>query len=929
MKTKHIIFYLTVTLLVVGLKLMNIERLELMELQLQDALYDFKQISPSSQVVKLVTIDDHSIQEIGSWPWPEEITADLVAAVGTAKPRTTLIDFPLPEFPIDPARKIKKSDRISEQMSWMNNVVITYSILPADTIGDSVTNPKYLFRNAIVTNSDLSVLEPDQALPVKTVVLPDSSIADMAARMGFSYSKEDRDRTLRSEPLVMRYKGFYYPSATLSAVAHYLNVAAENIVAHGGESIEIGDRSIPTGEHGEMLLNFPVSENSFERFSASDILQEKVDLSAFKDKLVIISLATSSQTEYYHTPVSAETPHYFKNAVVIDNILRRNYMDRVDSHLLWYVLALILVGLVGAFALPQISSLYRVLVVATGLVALVNLNFFLFNSLNLMSNSLYVALQLSLFLILHPLASVDYSFLRRKKEGEQEGLEQKEAGDALYRQPAEDVLRNASLTEAAGVMNSTIALPSRKNVVGAGSNMNETLFIPSPSDSQTRLAVAGEVAAEEIASGEVARSGVTPAGSDSEATRAITEEELAQMNSDSGQQSPEKPAQAESSAGLEQTVYGELQAEALDSPLMNEANNEVVEEVVDSLPEKTAEKTALPEKIAPVKSEAPLEESDLAIENPVTAGPDHSTAISPDELSETPAPEISSELGSGYVQLKGNEKLGRYQLQGILGKGAMGLVYKGVDPAINRPLALKTIRLDFLTDPAEMEEMKQRLHLEAQAAGKLSHPNIVVIYDVGSEGTVQYIAMEYLEGQTLEEMIKRKVNFNYKIIAKMIYQICSALQYAHDQGIVHRDIKPANIMVLPDYSIKVMDFGIARIESSSMTKTGVAMGTPNYISPEQLQGKRVDGRSDLFSLGIMFYEMLIGERPFRGDNLTSLIYSIISSEPETPSKLNPRIPPLFDHIILRALKKDPAMRYQKASEIASALQDFVQSFATR
>ena len=273
--------------------------------------------------------------------------------------------------------------------------------------------------------------------------------------------------------------------------------------------------------------------------------------------------------------------------------------------------------------------------------------------------------------------------------------------------------------------------------------------------------------------------------------------------------------------------------------------------------------------------------------------------------------------------------LGRYQVTGILGKGAMGLVYKGIDPAINRPVALKTIRLDFVNDPAEMEELKQRLHREAQAAGKLSHPNIVTIYDVGSEGPLQYIAMEYLEGVTLEDLIKKKTKFNYRIIAQMILQICAALEYAHDLGIVHRDIKPANIMVLSDYRVKVMDYGIARVDSNSMTKTGIAMGTPNYISPEQLKGLSIDRRADLFSLGVVMYEMLLGRRPFRGENITSLIYSIMNHEPEKPSDVNPQIPLLFDHIIAKALKKSMAERYQKASEIANSLKDFVESFASR
>ena len=174
------------------------------------------------------------------------------------------------------------------------------------------------------------------------------------------------------------------------------------------------------------------------------------------------------------------------------------------------------------------------------------------------------------------------------------------------------------------------------------------------------------------------------------------------------------------------------------------------------------------------------------------------------------------------------------------------------------------------------------------------------------------VAMEYLEGHTIEELIKKKVKFNYKIISQIIMQICSALEYAHARGIVHRDIKPANIMVLTDYTIKVMDYGIARIDSNSMTKTGIAMGTPNYISPEQLQGKTVDHRADLFSLGVVIYEMLLGKRPFKGENITSLIYSILNKEPEKPSNINPQIPLLFDHIITKALKKSPGERYQKS-----------------
>jgi len=292
--------------------------------------------------------------------------------------------------------------------------------------------------------------------------------------------------------------------------------------------------------------------------------------------------------------------------------------------------------------------------------------------------------------------------------------------------------------------------------------------------------------------------------------------------------------------------------------------------------------------------------------------------------------DIPNDDSNGLLTDSGHLKsLGRYKVLGVLGKGSMGTVYKGTDPAISRNVALKTIRLDFVNDPEEYNELKERLSREARAAGMLSNPNIVTIYDVGNEGKLQYIAMEYLEGQTLEEMIRRKTKFNYRIISQIITQICAALDYAHSQGIVHRDIKPANIMVMSDYRVKVMDFGIARVDSSSMTRTGIAMGTPNYIAPEQLQGKPVDRRCDIFSLGVVMYEMLLHRRPFRGENLTALIYSIVNGELELPSSVDKSVPHIFDRILGKALMKDPAERYQNAGEISAALAGFLESFTPK
>jgi CHASE2 domain-containing sensor protein/predicted Ser/Thr protein kinase len=271
-------------------------------------------------------------------------------------------------------------------------------------------------------------------------------------------------------------------------------------------------------------------------------------------------------------------------------------------------------------------------------------------------------------------------------------------------------------------------------------------------------------------------------------------------------------------------------------------------------------------------------------------------------------------------------QFGRYKILGLIGKGGMGTVYKGLDPVLDRLVALKTIRLDFTVSAEQVSELKERLVREAKAAGKLSHPNIVTIYDVGQQEGLQYIAMEYLSGSTLESFLKKKKELNYRIVAKIIMQVCAALNYAHQKGIVHRDIKPANIMLLEDFAVKVMDFGIARLATSSFTQSNVTLGTPHYISPEQLEGKPADKRSDIFSLGVVIYELLTGEKPFTGESISSLMYNILNNIPPLPSALDEKTPLVFDRIVSKAMAKNPDERYQEAEEIEKTLREFISSF---
>lgn len=277
------------------------------------------------------------------------------------------------------------------------------------------------------------------------------------------------------------------------------------------------------------------------------------------------------------------------------------------------------------------------------------------------------------------------------------------------------------------------------------------------------------------------------------------------------------------------------------------------------------------------------------------------------------------DIGATIMDMETKPTLGRYEVVDELGRGAMGIVYKGEDPKIHRTVAIKTVRLsDF--DEDMLDEMKERFFREAESAGLLTHPNIVTIYDAGEEHDLAYIAMEFLRGRDLEEYTKKEKLFPIRETLSIVAQVADALDFAHSKGIVHRDIKPANIMRMDEtHEVKVTDFGIARITSSSKTKTGVIMGTPSYMSPEQVAGKKVDGRSDIFSLGVVLFEMLSGEKPFEGEDMTSLMYLIAKEKHPSIKSVNPQVPSIIEKIIDKALAKEPEQRYQKAGQMSEHL----------
>jgi len=838
------IVFLLISILVASFYINGFGPIESLQSSINDKLQNLTSSDEMIQNVVIVTIDGAAQDQYGSWPWGHDRIADLTAAIAGADPKVIVLDFELQENAAQ--EKAGNTKILTEQLSWIDNLVIPYDIALATFRSSRTSNPDYLFDYSLAVDDQLGLMEENSSLLARKLFLPAGKILKTRPKLGFSYIMPDDDKILRHQSMVMNYEGYYYPSVALMAAAVYEKVKPEMVKITEGQTIELGSRvTIPINNKSEFFLNF-YKENPFVKFSANQILGEGFNFSQLSGKAILITVDEFDNSEYFKTPVSDETPRYLITATTLSNLINRDMITIGFKSVLFNLLLLFLLGGICAFVMPQISLLYRFVTLGIGLFLLINVNYFMLSSFNVLVELSYIGLEFVLFMAAAPMLETS--------------LVLGEEAEAIRKKRAKE--------------------KARKRM--------ERLRLKAKSQS-------GETEAEEPVVREIKASSSDPenvatailSGEEVKATSAIEQDQDIKGSLGGSTSIPLKDHQSLNLDGDGSGDYDSEKASGLSQKIKLDSEPEIIDP------------TSLDNAAA-------------------TENQDDRVLITDcdDGFNSTPQPADIT-------------KLGRYEVSGILGKGAMGQVYMGKDPAINRPIALKTIRLDFVTDPAEMAELKKRLHLEAQAAGRLSHPNIVTIYDVGSEGDLQYIAMEYLEGQTLEQMIKRKVKFNYRIIAQIIVQICAGMDYAHKQGIVHRDIKPANIMIRSDYRVKVMDFGIARVESSSMTKTGIAMGTPNYISPEQLKGQRVDNKADIFSLGVVMYEMLLGRRPFKGENITSLIYSIIHTEPEKPSSVNPQVPLLFDHIVLRALQKDPKDRYQHALEIVNDLSDFVDSFSAR
>lgn len=764
-----------------------------------------------SQVV-FIEIDKKSLDELGPWPWPRALIAEIISRLEKYEAKVIGLDIPLTgkttarglseirtfREKLETYAQGKKDDSLK---TW---VLKNLTIMEADLDDDrrlvasvEASGNVILMVTGRVDSTRGGVKEIDasiyknslarQAIPVSLVerhtmsgiMLPFADLIRVAQGLGHGNLISKKRTAWLSHPLYVNYGGSLLPSLPLQmAIVHFQQQPGHVLVEE--KKIRLGDFNIPMFK-GEMPVILTDSEGAFPRVSFVDVLRNKIPLQVLKGKTVILGLGA------WHSgaslPSVPEMSHTAFGAHVLNNILNQTFVSRPPWMSFLEILFLVLVGCFAAFYFPNAGQLKRVLWTGALGIFILLCGMLMISVTHIWIRTVYVCgCLISIYLI------VSLSELFRSESMAKESIETNRLLGLSF--------------QSQGLLD----LAFEK-------------FQKLPLDLETKDLIYN-------------------LGLEFERKRMINKA---------------------------LTVYGYITGAG------------PFRDVEDRIPR--------------------LRESEKS-----------STIGSHDGITET------SVLADSGTEIR--SKVGRYEIIEELGKGAMGLVYKALDPKINRLLAIKTIRFSDEFDEDVIQEIKDRFFREAEIAGQLSHPSIVTIYDAGEDGDLTYMVMEYLEGNDLEKFISKKRLLPFRRSLDVVASVADALEYAHRAEVIHRDIKPANIMLLKSGGVKVTDFGIAKAISSSRTKTGVILGTPNYMSPEQIMGQKIDHRSDIFSLGVLFFQLLTGETPFHGDNLSSLLYQITQVKHPPVRDFNPKIPKVCEQIIDKALAKNPKERFRNAGDLA-------------
>jgi len=820
---------------------------------LEHDAYDFgvrSSKSAPSDKVAVIAIDDTSIANIGRWPWPRDIHAEMhrILKRGGARiiGQTTFFIEPqidpgmryiqdilkfynnskLPQITTEANSRfngdiqllgeklmaaeidLNTDKKLADSLSEAQNVVLAMHM----GIGQARGNPDdalpaYVTRNKLSKIKNNPVTNPQNASPlsVANVFYPIELLASKADSIGALSAAPDTDGSIRSEPLVVDYYDQLYPSLALQLAMRSLNLKPRDVTINLGDSVELGSLSIKTSQNllmNTFFYNGIGGASAFAVDSFYDVLQGKIPASKYKGKIVLIGATAVGVGDTMVTPINANMAPVLTLAHSVSSILNEDFFIEPE----WSLAAI--AGTTLAIALYIIVLLPRL---NAGIAATITL------------------------LLFFTLFATHYFLMTEK------GL---------------------------------------------------WLQLVSPSI----LLVAGHLLLT---------------------TKRFLSTEKGKLALDA------ESAESNRMLGLSLQGQGQLDA-AFDKfrrlPKSSEALELLYNLALDFERKRQFNKAA---SVYQVMKDIDAKFRDIkqrltratAMEETVILG-NHS----------------NSPGGSLLLSGSGVEKpmLGRYEVEKELGKGAMGSVYLGKDPKIARIVAIKTMALSQEFEADELQEVKDRFFREAETAGRLSHPNIVTIYDAGEEHDLAYIAMEFLKGGDMVPYGKADKLLPVPKVLDIIRRCADALDYAHKANVVHRDIKPANIMFeVKTDTLKITDFGIARITDSSKTKTGMVLGTPSYMSPEQLAGKKVDGKSDLFSLGVMMFQFMTGRLPFQGESMATLMYKIANEAHPKPESIRPELPRCVSVIINRALAKEPEKRYQSGTQMSNDLRKCIQIIAQK
>ncbi len=823
---KHpaIILGLSITVLFLALGVLRVAFLDALELKFYDVMMNLRGDPQSQSSIVIVDIDDDSIEKLGRWPWPRSLLAKGISKIDAGKPRVIGLNFILSESEEsaglralmelekqftdsmlaragdrgalflkamqDAQDQLDNDAKLSEALAASGKVVLPVFFKESSAVVEAAKETD----KDIIAQSIHHVSNPDGLYvpQANEMILPIPAFFKASAGIGHINLAYDMDGTARRERLLYEYRGLYIPAYALKMATKYLNLPNSRVRAVLGSSITLGSIEIPTTWDTEMMISFKGPRGSFKSYSYFDVINDKVPVSVFKNKLVLVSASASGIMNPLSTPTDPTMSVGELSAHTVWSILNNQFIQQPPWGSTAELVLILIIGLVVALLLPRLKAVIAGVVFLAILIVLAGGATYFFVSQGLWVWVTYPLLQLILGYI--GVVSIKYFVTETRKE--------KVEGESAE-------------------TNRMLGLSFQ------GQGMLDMAF-----DKFRRVPVNNEM-------------------KDILYNLALDYERKRQYN---------KAA----------SVFEYIEDHDPKFKDVQERKKKLVQ---------TSETMVFGDGFLGGTSDGGL---------------------------------LSSATGT-------RPTLGRYEVIKQLGKGAMGIVYLGQDPRINRTTAIKTVRFTDDFEPEEAEKMKETFFREAESAGTLSHPNIVTIYDAGDEQDLAYIAMEFLEGDDLEKFIKKDHLLSMRKVIDYVADISDALDYAHQKGIVHRDIKPANIMLLKSGIVKITDFGIARIAATSQTQTGVVKGTPYYMSPEQFAGEKVDGRSDIFSVGVMLFQLLTGELPFHGENPMALMNKIMNVPHPDPRKFNPKIVKPLVAIIDKALAKERANRYQKASQLCAHL----------